>query len=103
MKVYISGQKRGVTDPIKCDLRRRSAVEPVIGHAKAEHRMGLNFLDDASAVTTSAGSSPGSQPFGASSSWRRSPTHPSPPSPRPETPEPNSHAVLAQAAYFTVD
>jgi IS5 family transposase len=44
MKVYISGQKRGVTDAINRDLRRRSAVEPVIGHAKAEHRMGRNFL-----------------------------------------------------------
>ena len=43
-KVYISGQKRGVTDAIKRELRRRSAVEPVIGHAKAEHRMGRNYL-----------------------------------------------------------
>jgi transposase, IS5 family len=25
-------------------LRRRSAVEPIIGHAKAEYRMGRNFL-----------------------------------------------------------
>ena len=32
MKVYISGQKRGVTKAIKRDLRRRSAVEPVTGH-----------------------------------------------------------------------
>jgi hypothetical protein len=38
-KVYISGQRRGVTDAIKQELRRRSAVEPVIGHAKAERRM----------------------------------------------------------------
>ena len=43
-KVSISGQKRGVNDAIKRELRRRSAVEPVIGHAKAEHRMGRNFL-----------------------------------------------------------
>jgi len=28
MRVYIPGQKRGVTDAIKRDLRRRSAVEP---------------------------------------------------------------------------
>jgi IS5 family transposase len=47
MKVYISGQKREVTDAIKRDLRRRSAVEPVIGHAKGEHRMGRNFLKGA--------------------------------------------------------
>ena len=60
MKVYISGQKRGVTDAIKRDLRRRSAVEPVIGHAKNEHRLGRNFLkgthgDAANAVLAAAG------------------------------------------------
>ena len=60
MKVYISGQKRGLTDAIKRDLRRRSAVEPVIGHAKGEHRMGRNFLkgahgDAANAVLAAAG------------------------------------------------
>jgi len=43
-KVFISGQKRGVTPQIKRELRRRSAVEPVIGHLKAEHRMGRNYL-----------------------------------------------------------
>ena len=60
MKVYVSGQKRGVTEAIKRDLRRRSAVEPVIGHAKGEHRMGRNFLkgahgDAANAVLAAAG------------------------------------------------
>lgn len=44
LKVYTSGQKRGVTEQIKRELRRRSAVEPVIGHLKAEHRMGRNYL-----------------------------------------------------------
>ena len=73
-----------MTDAIKRELRRRSAIEPVVGHAKAEHRMGRNFLkgphgDAANAVlappaTTSEGSSPGSQPFGAPSSRRSSPT-----------------------------
>jgi transposase, IS5 family len=43
-KVYISGQRRRVTETIKRELRRRSAVEPVIGHAKSEHRMGRNYL-----------------------------------------------------------
>ena len=42
-KVYISGQKRRVTEHIKRELRRRPAVEPVIGHAKGEHRMGRNY------------------------------------------------------------
>ena len=60
MKVYISGQRRGVTEAIRRDLRRRSAVEPVIGHAKSEHRMGRNFLkgthgDAANAVLAAAG------------------------------------------------
>ena len=59
-KVYISGQKRRVTETIKRELRRRSAVEPVIGHAKAEHRMGRNYLagpegDAANAVIAAAG------------------------------------------------
>jgi transposase, IS5 family len=59
-KVYISGQKRRVTEHIKRELRRRSAVEPVIGHAKAEHRMGRNYLagqagDAINAVLAAAG------------------------------------------------
>jgi IS5 family transposase len=28
-------------------MRRRSAVEPVIGHIKSEHRMGRNYLAQA--------------------------------------------------------
>ena len=58
MKVYIPGQKRGVTDAIKRDLRRRSAVEPVIGHAKGEHRMGRNFLKGAQATPPTPSSPP---------------------------------------------
>jgi IS5 family transposase len=59
-RVYISGQRLRVTETIKRELRRRSAVEPVIGHAKAEHRMGRNYLvgthgDAANAVLAAAG------------------------------------------------
>src|SRR3981189_2708945 len=59
-RVFLSGQKRGVTPRIKRELRRRSAVEPVIGHLKAEHRMGRNYLwsrrgDAANAVLAAAG------------------------------------------------
>jgi transposase, IS5 family len=43
-RVFISGQKRRMTPKIKRELRRRSAVEPVIGHLKSEHRMGRNYL-----------------------------------------------------------
>ena len=59
-RVFLSGQKRGVTPAIKRELRRRAAVEPVIGHLKAEHRMGCNYLahrrgDAANAVLAAAG------------------------------------------------
>ena len=59
-RVFISGQRRRVTEQIKRELRRRSAVEPVIGHLKAEHRMGRNFLahtagDAANAILAAAG------------------------------------------------
>ncbi|MEJ0052576.1 MAG: IS5 family transposase [Methylovirgula sp.] len=59
-KVYTAGQKRRMTDAIKREMRRRSAVEPVIGHAKSEHRMGRNYLagqagDAINAVLAAAG------------------------------------------------
>ena len=44
MRVFVSQQKRGVTPAIKRELKRRSAVEPVIGHLKSDHRMDRNFL-----------------------------------------------------------
>ena len=35
--VYISGQKRGIkTQRLKQSLKRRQAIEPVIGHLKAD-------------------------------------------------------------------
>ena len=43
-KVYVAGQKRGLTPALKRAFRRRAAVEPVIGHLKNEHRMGRNYL-----------------------------------------------------------
>ena len=44
LKVYITGQRRRMTPAIKREMRRRAAVEPVIGHIKNEHRMGRNYL-----------------------------------------------------------
>jgi IS5 family transposase len=44
LRVYTARQKRGVTEQIKHDLRRRSTVEPVIGHLKEDHRLGRNHL-----------------------------------------------------------
>jgi IS5 family transposase len=42
--VFLQGSKKEVTDKIKQRLRSRSAIEPVIGHIKSDHRMGRNFL-----------------------------------------------------------
>jgi IS5 family transposase len=60
LSVFTSGQKRGVTEKIKRELRRRSAVEPVIGHLKSGHRMDRNHLkgrtgDAANAILAAAG------------------------------------------------
>ena len=44
LRVFTSGQKRRMTDAIKRTMRRRAAVEPVIGHMKRDHRMDRNFL-----------------------------------------------------------
>lgn len=43
-KVWIAGAKRGVTVAIRNKLKRRNAIEPVIGHMKSDGRLGRNFL-----------------------------------------------------------
>jgi transposase, IS5 family len=43
-RIFVSGQRRGVTATIRRELRRRSAIEPVIGHMKVDGRLGRNFL-----------------------------------------------------------
>jgi len=43
-RVFISRQKRGVTPTIRRELRRRNAVEPIIGHMKSDGHLGRNFL-----------------------------------------------------------
>ena len=43
-RVFISRQKRGLTPTIRRELRRRNAVEPVIGHMKADGLLNRNFL-----------------------------------------------------------
>jgi len=42
--VFVSGQRRGVTPTIKKELKRRSAVEPVIGHMKIDGKLDRNWL-----------------------------------------------------------
>ena len=59
-KVWISGQLRRVTKVIRREMRRRAAVEPVIGHLKDDHRMRRNHLkgregDRINAVLAAAG------------------------------------------------
>ena len=59
-RVFISGQKRGVFGTIKRELRRRSAIEPLIGHMKEEGHLGRCYLkgnagDAANAILTAAG------------------------------------------------
>ncbi|MCC8967478.1 transposase, partial [Bradyrhizobium sp. Pear76] len=59
-KVWISGQVRRVTKAIRREMRRRAAVEPVIGHLKDDHRMRRNHLkgrdgDRINAVLAAAG------------------------------------------------
>jgi transposase, IS5 family len=59
-RVFISGQKRGVFGVIRRELRRRSAIEPVIGHLKAEGHLARCYLkgregDAANAVLTAVG------------------------------------------------
>ena len=37
--VFVSGQRRGMTPNLRRDLRRRSAIEPTIGHMKTDGRL----------------------------------------------------------------
>jgi transposase, IS5 family len=59
-RVFISGQKRGVFGIIKRELRRRSAIEPVIGHMKTDGHLGRCHLkgregDAANVILTAVG------------------------------------------------
>ena len=59
-RVFISGQKRGVFGVIKRELRRRSAIEAVIGHMKSEGHLGRCYLngregDAANVILTAVG------------------------------------------------
>jgi IS5 family transposase len=59
-RIFISGQKRGVFGIIKRELRRRSAIEAVIGHMKTEGHLGRCHLkgragDAANAILAAVG------------------------------------------------
>jgi len=60
LRVYKSGQRRIKSDTIKKELKRRTVIEPIIGHVKSDHRMEKNYLsgldgDEMNAKLCSAG------------------------------------------------
>ncbi len=60
LRVFKSGQKRGVHGQIRKELRRRSAIEAVIGHCKTDGHLGRNYLkgrqgDQINAVMSAVG------------------------------------------------
>ena len=44
VKVQVAGTKKKATTTVRKYFRRRSAIEPIIGHLKFDHRMNRNFL-----------------------------------------------------------
>lgn len=48
VRILRSGQRRGVTRGLKAMIKRRSAIEPTIGHMKADGKLGRNWLKGAS-------------------------------------------------------
>ena len=60
LRVFRSGQKRGVHGQIRRELRRRSAIEAVIGHCKSDGHLERNYLkgrqgDQSNAVMSAVG------------------------------------------------
>ena len=42
--IFISGAKKGITPALKKALKRRSAIEPHIGHMKSDGKLSVNYL-----------------------------------------------------------
>ena len=102
MRVYTSGQKRRMTPTIRRQMKRRSAVEPVIGHLKGEHRLGRNHLAHAAGDAINAVLAAAGYNFRRLLAWLRTPfcvrSSPSPTrSARPTT------AARLTDPYFTDD
>jgi transposase, IS5 family len=58
--VHIAGQKHGVTRALPRALKRRHAIEPIIGHTKHDGLMSRNYLlgshgDAMNAIVAAAG------------------------------------------------
>jgi len=43
-EIFISGQRKGITQKIKSQIKRRSAIEPHIGHMKSDGKLERNYL-----------------------------------------------------------
>ncbi len=59
-RVYIAGQRHGITPALRRALKRRNAIEPIIGHTKHDGLMGRNYLkgrtgDAMNAILAAAG------------------------------------------------
>lgn len=44
VEIFVSGKTRGLSPGLKKLLRARSAIEPIIGHAKYDHGLARNYL-----------------------------------------------------------
>lgn len=44
VEIFKARQKRGVTRHIRSELKRRNAIEPIIGHMKSDGHLGRNYL-----------------------------------------------------------
>jgi IS5 family transposase len=70
-RIYTAGQKRRMTPAIKREMRRRAAIEPVIGHLKNEHRMRRNYLAHAQGDAINAILAAAGYNFGLLLKWLR--------------------------------
>lgn len=43
-RVFISGSRKDITKALKKEMKRRSSIEPEIGHQKADGKLGRNWL-----------------------------------------------------------
>jgi IS5 family transposase len=47
VKIYHTGMRKGISRSLRAIIRRRSAIEPAIGHMKSDGKLGRNWLKGA--------------------------------------------------------
>jgi IS5 family transposase len=47
VRIYHTGMRKGISRGLRAIIRRRSAIEPAIGHMKADGKLGRNWLKSA--------------------------------------------------------